>query len=45
MKKVAMCSKCLTKGTKEKPLFVIGVGEDRVSGCCRAKVKLVEVDE
>ena len=40
-RKVAMCSQCKTKGTNEKPLVVIGDEENRVSGCCKAKVLLV----
>ncbi len=36
-----MCSKCKRIGTPEYPLMVIGNDEDRVSGCCKAKVELV----
>jgi hypothetical protein len=39
--KVAMCSKCGRRGSEEHPLWVIGDDENRVSGCCQAKVKLV----
>ncbi|CAK0761133.1 hypothetical protein CCP3SC1AL1_2900007 [Gammaproteobacteria bacterium] len=40
--KVAMCSKCRRRGSEEHPLWVIGNDENRVSGCCQAKVKLVK---
>lgn len=40
--KVAMCSKCKRKGSLYNPLFVIECDEDRVSGCCQAKVVLVD---
>lgn len=40
--KIAMCSKCKTKGTEEKPLLVFGDDENRISKCCGAKVLLVK---
>ena len=36
----AVCSRCGAYGTKDKPLVVIGDDEDRVSGCCHAKIVL-----
>lgn len=43
--KVAMCSACMTKGTKDKPLLVTGDGRKRISACCKAKIVLVKEEQ
>lgn len=42
---VVICSKCKTKGTKNKPLLVIGDYLDKVSFCCNAPVEVIEQED